>query len=111
MDYYEIGARIRAQRQRKKITQEQLAEMAEISLPHISHIETGSTIPSMKTFVLIANALEVSSDVLLSGEVDGAIPTLTGELADAVRDCSPQELRVITDTTKALKESLRKRTY
>lgn len=109
MDYKEIGMRIRAERQRRNISQEKLAELSDISVTHMSHIETGSTIPSMKTFVLIANALGTSSDMLLSGEVDGAMPTLAKELADAVEDCTPQELRVITDTAKALKESLRKR--
>ena len=43
MDYFEIGARIRARRKALGMSQEQLAEMVNISTTHMSHIETGNT--------------------------------------------------------------------
>lgn len=42
IDYKYIGARIRAIRMEKKITQEQLAEAVGVGTSHISHIETGN---------------------------------------------------------------------
>ena len=39
MDYVGIGKRIRAQRYKLDLSQEELAEMAGISLVHMSHIE------------------------------------------------------------------------
>ena len=44
--YYQIlGENVAFYRKRKKLTQEQLAEMVECENIHISHIETGSAGP------------------------------------------------------------------
>ena len=48
IDYAFIGARLREARIRKNMTQEQLAAMTDVGSTHISHIETGMTIPSTK---------------------------------------------------------------
>ena len=50
VNYEFIGARIREARLRKKLSQEQLAAMVDVGTSHISHIETGATIPSTKLF-------------------------------------------------------------
>ena len=67
-DCTKLGKRIRAMRSKKNITQERLGEMIGVGTTHVSHIETGNTMPSMKTFVKIINALECSADELLSEE-------------------------------------------
>ena len=67
-DCSNLGKRIRAMRSKKNITQERLGEMIGVGTTHVSHIETGNTMPSMKTFVKIINALECSADELLSEE-------------------------------------------
>ena len=48
IDYKSIGTRIRAVRQEKKLTQEQLAEAVGVGVTHISHIETGNSVPSLQ---------------------------------------------------------------
>ena len=65
LDYQFLGSRIRAIRLEKKITQEKLAEAAGVGVTHISHIETGKSIPSLQTLVDISNALGCSADELL----------------------------------------------
>lgn len=45
IDYAFIGARLKEARIRKNMTQEQLAAMTDVGSTHISHIETGMTIP------------------------------------------------------------------
>ena len=44
IDYKALGAKIKEYRKKENITQEQLAEMADISLSHMSNIETASSI-------------------------------------------------------------------
>ena len=51
IDYAFIGARLKEARIRKNMTQEQLAAMTDVGSTHISHIETGMTIPSTKLLV------------------------------------------------------------
>ncbi|MDD6189112.1 MAG: helix-turn-helix transcriptional regulator [Clostridiales bacterium] len=67
-DCTNLGKKIRAVRSQKKITQERLGELIDVGTTHISHIETGNTMPSMRTFVKIINALECSADELLKEE-------------------------------------------
>lgn len=55
VNYEFIGARIREARLRKKLSQEQLAAMVDVGTSHISHIETGATIPSTKLLVQLMN--------------------------------------------------------
>ena len=108
IDYLDIGGRIRDERKKQKISQEKLAEMVGVGTTHISHVETGNSIPSMKIFVGIINALNVSADELLRNHIGKAKHILDGEVADTMQDCNGEESRIIADTIKALKTSLRR---
>lgn len=108
IDYKFLGARLRAARQERKITQEQLAEMVGVGVTHISHIETGNSIPSVQVLVDIVNALQCSADELLCMEISRARPSLNNWLGDLVADCTEDEIKLITDMVTALKASLRR---
>ncbi len=108
IDYHDIGRRIRAARIDKGITQEQLAELIDVGTTHISHIETGNTIPSLKIFVKILNTLDVSADEVLCDSLHKARDIIENEIVQETADCSKEELRIISNTIHALKTSLRK---
>lgn len=108
IDYKTVGQRIRAVRLQKKLTQEKLAEAAGVGVTHISHIETGNSIPSLQVTVDIVNALGCSMDELLCMEVDQARHVRDSWLAELVADCIDEEAKLITDTVLALKASLRR---
>ena len=57
LNYSDIGMRIKAERLRQNMSQERLAEIAELSITHTSHIETGNTKVSLPALVKIANAM------------------------------------------------------
>ena len=108
IDYRQIGAQIRKARLSKGLTQEQLAAAAGIGVTHMSHIETGSTIPSLKTLIAIVNALDCSMDALLCFELSTARPHAEGLFSELLRDCSEAETKILWDTVSALRESLRR---
>ena len=81
MDQVAIGARIKAARERVHLTQEQLAEIIDISPTHMSVIERGVKTPKLDTFVRIANALGVSTDALLQDVVVPANESILAELS------------------------------
>ena len=108
VDYKDIGARIRAVRMERGMTQAQLAEAAGCGVTHISHVETGNGIPSLQTFLDIVNALGCSADELLCIEVDNARPVYESWLNDQLADCSRQEMKLISDMVLGLKASLRR---
>lgn len=74
MDYHEMGRRLRSYRQRAGLTQEQLAERADISATFLGHIERGTRIASLDTVMALCQALDVMpNDVLCPGA--GMIPS------------------------------------
>ena len=81
MDQIAIGARIKAARERVHLTQEQLAEIIDISPTHMSVIERGVKTPKLDTFVRIANALGVSTDALLEDVVVPVNDSIMAELS------------------------------
>ena len=107
-DYKFLGSRIRAMRLERKITQEKLAEAAGVGVTHISHIETGNSIPSLQTLVDIINALDCTADELLCMEVRQSRPVLNNWLGELVSDCSDSEVKLITDMVMAMKASMRR---
>lgn len=106
MDYYAIGQRIRKIRKARNLSQEQLSEMAGISITHMSHIETGNTKLSLPVLVDLANALEVRTDDLLYDKVIAERSTATDTIVQLLEACTTQQLRVIEDLIKAAKASL-----
>lgn len=108
IDYKFLGSQIRAVRLKKKMTQERLAEAVGCGVTHISHIETGNSIPSLQTMIDIINALDCSADELFCMEVDQARPLLNSWLSELVADCSSAEVKLITDTVISLKNSMRR---
>ncbi len=108
IDYKDIGARIRAVRLQRTLTPEQLAEAVGVGVTHISHIETGNSVPSLQVMVDIINALECSADELLCIEINQARPLFNNWLGELVSDCDADEVKLITDMVVSLKTSLRR---
>jgi len=86
-----IGARVRQRRRELNLTQEALAGMAALSKSFVSEVESGQTSPSGLVYLKLAEALGVSVEWLLRGELpealavnagDVRIPPLVAELAE-----------------------------
>lgn len=69
MNYKKMGKIIKAVRITKGLSQADLAEYTDLSVPYISHIETGRSKASLETIVNIASVLNVTVDRLLSGNL------------------------------------------
>lgn len=67
VDYGSMGMRIRQLRKAKGWSQDVLAGKCGISMSFLGHIERGSRIMSMETFVNICDALDAGADELLWG--------------------------------------------
>ena len=63
--YKKLGEKIRRIRKERKLTQEQLAELAKVDPKSIVEIEAGKRNPTLRMLNKIAHALKVSSFVLL----------------------------------------------
>ena len=101
MNYYEIGQRIRKYRKRKGLSQEQLAEAVNISVTHMSHIETGNTKLSLPVLAALARVLQVACDDLLSDN-DDATAEAVNSIMRTVRECSLPQLKIIAALARAV---------
>lgn len=106
IDYKAIGARIRAARERKGLKQHNLAALAEVAPTNISHIERGAAKTSLPTLMKIANSLEVSMDELLCDSLTKSKHIFADELAEIVDKCTDNELKLITETVKAIYDTI-----
>lgn len=70
VDYTLIGEKIKSRRLKIGLTQEKLAEICDISVSYIAHIERGTKSLSLETAVKISNALDISLDYLLINEIN-----------------------------------------
>ena len=61
-----LAHNLRVERAKKELTQEQLAELTNVSAKHVTKIETEKVTPSIYIVYKFAKALEVSVDDLLN---------------------------------------------
>ena len=80
----ELGARLRATRDKRGLTQQQLADRLKSYPPRISQYESGVVVPEAETLAALAAALEISLDELVLGR-----PAAGGE--DGISDVRLRE--------------------
>ncbi len=67
VDYKLIGERIKSKRKERKITQEKLAELLDVSVGYVSQLERGITKINLERLSEIADLLDTDIAVFLSG--------------------------------------------
>lgn len=87
INYSEIGAKIRKQRERIGLTQEQLGEACGLSCSFIGHIERGSRKLSVESLCALASALDISADYLLFDHAPQET-ILPAEISSILRGCN-----------------------
>lgn len=108
LDYLAIGRRIRAARLSKKMTQDDLRDIVNLSKTHMSHIETGTTKLSLPVLVDIANALETTPDRLLRDSEEHCINVFNEEINSIIENCNSYEIRCMIEAMNWTKEILKK---
>lgn len=105
MDQKAIGKRIKSAREKKGLTQEQLAEQVNLSPMHISVIERGNKLPRLETLINIANVLDVSADTLLQDVVNNQIKLHTSEASNLMAQLSREDQRRVLAALHSFVES------
>lgn len=106
-NYKAIGVRIRETRVKKKLSQQELAAAANVSLPHISEIELGKSLMRLSTFIRIAEALQVSTDFLIRPDIPEVNAIYQAEFQEIIADCSPAEIDSIFRIIREVKNTVR----
>jgi len=88
----EIGRRILDRRKQLGLTQEALAEKAEVTTQFVSYAESGKRAMRPENLLKISEALGVSADYLLTGDMIDKDSLL---LSEKLRMLTPKQLRLI----------------
>lgn len=108
VDYKSIGRRIRLLRKAKNITQEKLAEAANLAPNHISNIETGATKLSLPALLQIALLLDTDVNTLLYDNIPKLVKKYDADAKFILDDCTPNERTFLLNLLNTTKELLRK---
>ncbi|MBR1931513.1 MAG: helix-turn-helix transcriptional regulator [Lachnospiraceae bacterium] len=85
-----ISKRIKETRIARGLTQEYLANAADVNVSHISNIENHRVKISLPTLVNICNALDVTVDYILASEYTSTSP-LDNEVLKRLHSCSDEQ--------------------
>lgn len=96
VDYSVLGKRIAYIRHKKGMTQEGLAECAELSTVYISHIENSRSIPSLETLMKLCSALDITPDEVLLGTKQDMENYLQSDIQKKLILCTPKERRMVS---------------
>ena len=88
----EIGKRILDRRKQLGLTQEALAEKAEVTTQFVSYAESGKRAMRPENLLKISEALGVSADYVLTGDMIDKDSLL---LSEKLRMLTPKQLRLI----------------
>lgn len=91
----DFGQRIKELRNKKGITQYQLAEMANIDPKHISHIETGRSFPKADLIEKLAEALNTEYTKLFQTKHLQDRKTLTTLINNMIKKATDKDLQTI----------------
>ncbi len=105
LNYKEIGRKIKDARDRAGLTQEKLAEKADLSITHVSAIENANSKFSLRALANIASELDLSIDYLVFDSHSTKV--FENEAIRILSDCSEQEARTLLFLLKTNKIAIR----
>jgi transcriptional regulator with XRE-family HTH domain len=97
-----LGKRIREERLKIGLTQEKLAEFAEVSPAYMGRIERGERNITVKTLIRIANALGTSLDYLLKDAFEMEDDTLVKQWLQLTANRTDKEKQMAIDVIKVM---------
>ena len=102
MIYDLLGKRIREERIKLNLTQEQLAEKVDISTSYVGQIERGERNISLDTLVNVANILGVTIDFLLQDSITFQQDNISSQIEQIISKRTLKEKLMVLDMLKIM---------
>lgn len=100
MDYKRLGLRIREERLKINLTQEQLAEAIDISNSYMGQIERGERSVTLDTLLRLTNKLGITVDYLLQDYIDISDENFINQLKQIVYGRDAKQKQMALDVLK-----------
>ena len=101
LDRKALGLQVRRYREKRDLTQMQLAERADLTGTYIGYVERGEKTMSMESFVRIANALDVTPNELLADSLSYTDHSEEVEVTTLLGSCGDAEKRTLLAMLRA----------
>lgn len=105
IDYKVIGSRIRSHRKKAGLTQENLAEMLDISVSFQSRLERGAAKISLEKLVLTAEHINVSVSQLITGTKENEDDYLNADLLKVTQGFDADKMKLLLQIAVVIGES------
>lgn len=103
IDFKKIGYKLKSIRISKGLTQEYVAEKANVNTSHISNIENNRVKISLTTLIRFCNALDITIDYILADEYNDSSSILDQEIQKELKNCDRKTKENILKIIKILK--------
>lgn len=107
MEKTALGQRIREVRLQRGLTQQTLAQKADIGIMYLGEIERGIKMPSLNSFIKIVEALDISADYILRNEISSGMEYICDDIAQKLKPLTPHQRKTAADILDAYLNSLR----
>lgn len=91
INFETVGRRLREIRLSKGLTQEYIANMADVNTSHISNIENNRVKISLSTLLKVCDAMGITVDYVLANEYTDNLSGLDQEILKELRDCDMEK--------------------
>lgn len=102
MDYSKLGQRIREERSKLNLTQEQLAEDIDISNSYMGQIERGERHLTLDTLIRLANRLGITIDYLLQDYISMSDDNFINQLKQIIHGRNANQKQMALDVLKVM---------
>ena len=105
IDYSILGERIRNERKKQGLTQEDLAFKIDMSSVYLSRVERGTTKINLNRLAQISTVLDIPLETLITGTCFKSEKYLDDELYNIIIQCSPIKQKLIYNLAKIVLNS------
>ena len=104
-----VGRKIKEYRQKRGMTQEQLAEQVGLSVSYYASIEQGTSFPRLQNLIAIMNCIKASPDQIFGDVVNTANKSKASRLSDALEKLPPEEQACILSVVETMIQNAQKK--
>ena len=108
--YRFVGKRIKQERIKKGLTQQEVADLAEITNNFLSYVENGKKQASLDTIHKVSNALNISlSELFIDVPYKKTEYSLSEQILPLLRDKPQKDKKFVLDLVKLVSRKIKKR--
>lgn len=102
MDYVALGSRVKRKRLELNLTQERLAELADISAVYVGQIERGERHITIDVLVKLSEILKISVEELLKDSTKENVASRMKEISNLLNELNSSEIDRLINVIKAM---------